>query len=58
MEKLNDFSQLAKEYIEKFIDFLPDLIAAILILIIGFWIAKRLIKYMKRALQKKDYDPA
>ena len=58
MEKLNDFSQLAKEYIEKFIDFLPDLIAAILILIIGFWIAKRLIKYMKKALQKKDYDPA
>lgn len=58
MEKLNDFSKLAKEYVEKFIDFLPDLIAAILILIIGFWIVKRVVNYMKKVLAKKDYDPA
>ena len=43
MEKLNDFSKLAKEYVEKLIDFLPDLIAAILILIVGFWIVKRVV---------------
>jgi small conductance mechanosensitive channel len=58
MEKLDDFSELAQEYFKKFIDFLPDLIAAIAILIVGFWIAKRVINYIKKIMDKKDYDPA
>ena len=58
MDKLNDFSDLAKEYAEKLIAFLPNLITAILILIIGFWIVKRVVKYLKKLFTKKDYDPA
>ncbi|ADF50967.1 MAG: mechanosensitive ion channel family protein [Zunongwangia sp.] len=58
MDKFNDFSELAQEYAKKLIDFLPDLIAAILILIIGFWIAKRAVKFMQKALDKRDYDVA
>ncbi|SHI89736.1 small conductance mechanosensitive channel [Mesonia phycicola] len=58
MDKLNDFSDLAKEYAEKLIAFLPNLIAAILILFIGFWIVKRVVKYLKKLFAKKDYDPA
>jgi len=58
MENLDDLSLLAKEYLKKFIDFLPDLIAAIAILIIGFWIAKRMVVYIKKVMDKKEYDPA
>ena len=58
MDKLNDFSELAQEYAKKLFLFLPNIIAAILILIIGFWIAKRVVKLMQNALDKKDYDVA
>ncbi|MBW2962425.1 mechanosensitive ion channel family protein [Mesonia aestuariivivens] len=58
MDKFNDLSELAQEYIKKFIDFLPDLIAAVLILIVGFWIVKKVVSYMKKALAKRDYDKA
>ncbi len=58
MDKLNDFSALAKEYVEKFIDFLPDLVAAILILAIGWWITNVIVRYIKNLLKKRDYDLA
>lgn len=56
MEKLNDFGAIAKEYAKKFIDYLPTLIGAILLLIVGLWVIKLIVKYLQKFFEKKDYD--
>ena len=58
MEKIDSYSEIANEYFEKFLDFLPNLIAAILILIIGWWVTNIIIRYVKKIFAKKDYDKA
>lgn len=47
---------MAEEYFEKFLDFLPSLLAAILILIIGSWLIKLVLKYTRKVFQKKGHD--
>jgi small conductance mechanosensitive channel len=56
MDKLNDWGAIAKEYAEKFIDYLPTLIGAIVLLIVGLWIIGIIVKYVDKLFQKKDYD--
>ena len=56
MDKLNDWEVYAKEYTSKFIDYLPTLLGAIAILIIGWWIIKLIVGYTGKIFQKKDYD--
>ncbi|MEG9327095.1 mechanosensitive ion channel domain-containing protein [Salinimicrobium catena] len=58
MEEFNNLKDVTEEYIGQFISFLPDLLLAILYLVIGWWLIKMLIKYMKKFFVKKDYDPA
>ena len=57
MEKLNNWGEIAKEYSEKFIDYLPTLIGAIVLLVVGLWVVKLITKYLKKLFDKKDYDP-
>ncbi|GAA4314126.1 mechanosensitive ion channel family protein [Pontixanthobacter gangjinensis] len=57
MEKLNNWGEIAKEYSEKFIDYLPTLIGAIVLLIVGLWVIKLIVKYLNKLFEKKDYDP-
>ena len=57
MEKLNDWGAIAKEYANKFIDYLPTLIGALVLLVVGLWIIKLIVRYLKRLFDKKDYDP-
>ncbi len=57
MEKLNDWSDIAKEYGSKFIDYLPTLIGSIALLIVGLWVIKMIVKYLRKLFEKKDYDP-
>ncbi len=56
MDKLNDWGAIAKEYAEKFIDYLPTLIGAIVLLIVGLWVIGIIVKYVDKLFQKKDYD--
>ncbi|AVR45335.1 mechanosensitive ion channel protein [Christiangramia fulva] len=56
MEKLNDVGVIATEYARKFIDYLPTLIGAIVLLIVGLWIIKLIVKYLKKFFDKKEYD--
>ncbi len=56
MEQLNDFGDIAKEYANKFVDYLPTLIGAILLLIVGLWVIKLIVKYLEKFFEKKDYD--
>jgi len=57
MEKLNNYGEIAKEYANKFIDYLPTLIGAIVLLLVGLWVIKLIVKYLTRLFEKKDYDP-
>ncbi len=56
MDKLNDWGAIAKEYAEKFIDYLPTLIGAIVLLIVGLWVIGIIVKYVDKLFKKKDYD--
>lgn len=56
MDKLKDWSGIAKEYAEKFIDYLPTLIGALVLLFVGLWIIGIIVKYVNKLFQKKDYD--
>lgn len=57
MEEFTDY----KEHIDKAIDWawniVPDLITAVIILIVGFWIVGFLNRMVRRFFKKKDYDP-
>ncbi len=57
MEKLNNYGEIAKEYANKFIDYLPTLIGAIVLLIVGLWIIRVIVNYLSKLFDKKDYDP-
>lgn len=58
MEKLNDFQTYAEEFAEKFIDYLPNIIAAIFILLFGWWFIKIILNYIQKLLEKRKVDLA
>lgn len=57
MEKLNNYGEIAREYAEKFIDYLPTLLGAIVLLLVGLWVIKLIVGYLRKLFEKKDYDP-
>ncbi len=57
MEKLSDWGDIAKEYASKFIDYLPTLIGAIVLLLVGLWVVKLIVGYLRKLFERKDYDP-
>lgn len=56
MEKFNDINVFAEKYGQKLIDFLPSVVAAILMLLIGFWLIKIINRVVAKFFKKKDYD--
>ncbi|MFD1094201.1 mechanosensitive ion channel family protein [Salegentibacter chungangensis] len=56
MDKLNNWGAIAKEYANKLIDYLPTLIGSIVLLVVGLWVIKLIVKYVERLFEKKDYD--
>lgn len=56
MDKLNDWGEIAREYADKFIDYLPTLLGALALLFIGLWVIGIIVKYVDKLFQKKDYD--
>lgn len=58
MEEITNLKTISKEYLEKLIAFLPDLLGAILWLVIGWWLIKLIIGYLKKFFNKRDHDPA
>ena len=57
MEKFSDLNLYLERYGQKLIDFLPSLIGAALMLLIGMWIIKFINRLVKKFFDKKDYDP-
>lgn len=58
MNQLRDIQTWTEEYAERFIDYLPNLVAAILLLIFGWWAINVLIGYFRRLFAKREYDLA
>lgn len=58
MEKFKDWDIYIEEYGKKLIDFLPNLIGAVLMLLVGLWIAKLINRFIRKFFDRKDYDPA
>lgn len=58
MEDFKDFQDWIAKYTDRFIEYLPTLVGAILFLIIGWWIIKILLGSLKRLFAKRNYDLA
>ena len=56
MEKFKELDIYIERYGQKLIDFLPSLIGAALLLVIGIWLIKLINRFVKRFFDKKDYD--
>ena len=56
MDEIDNIQAYTEEYIEKFIDFLPDLLAAILLLVFGWWAINIILRYVRRIFEKKAHD--
>lgn len=58
MQEIHSIKDLSQEYLEQFLSFLPDLLGAILWLLIGWWLIKILIGYIKGFFIKQGHDLA
>lgn len=58
MDQLRDIQTWTEEYVEKFINFLPNLLAAILLLVFGWWAISAFIGYLNRLFSRREYDVA
>lgn len=58
MEKLNEYQEYLQKGLDWVIEFLPNLITAILTLLIGLWIIRIINKAVHRFFERKDYDLA
>ncbi len=56
MKQLKDFEHHLENAVDWFWDFFPNLILAIFILAIGWWIVKFINRLVRRFFEKKDYD--
>ncbi len=57
MKQLRDFEQHLENAIDWFWEFMPDLILAIIIFFVGFWIVRFINRMVHRFFERKDYDP-
>ncbi|KQC29990.1 mechanosensitive ion channel family protein [Flagellimonas eckloniae] len=56
MEELKNFEQHLEKAIDWFWDFMPNLILAIVILIVGLWVIRFINKLVRKFFERKDYD--
>lgn len=58
MEEFTNVKDITEEYFEQFLGFLPDLLGAILWLVVGWWLIKLVIGYIRKFFNKRNHDPA
>ena len=56
MENLEQWSVYAEEFAEKFIDWLPNILAAIFLLVFGLWFIRIIVGYVRKLIIKKHYE--
>lgn len=58
MEQIKNMDIFIERYLHMFIDFLPNLLVAGLILIAGIWLIRLINKMVAKFFRKKKYDPS
>ncbi|UOY07825.1 mechanosensitive ion channel [Muricauda sp. SCSIO 64092] len=58
LEELNNYEQHIEKAIDWFWNLLPNLILAVVILIIGLWVIKFINRIVRKFFERKDYDLA
>ena len=56
MEKFKDIDIYIEKYGQKLIDFLPSLLGAIVLVVIGLWLIRIVNGFIRRFFDRKDYD--
>ena len=57
MKELRNFEKHLENAIEWFWDFIPNLILAVVILVVGWWMVRFINKMVAKFFDKKDYEP-
>ena len=57
MEELKNLEKHLENAIEWFWDFIPNLILAIIIFVVGWWMVRFINKMVGKFFDKKDYEP-
>ena len=58
MREINELKDVSQEYLEQFVAFLPDLLGALLWLVIGWWLIKLLIRSLRKIFNKQGHNLA
>ncbi len=56
LEKFKDLDYYINKYGQKLIDYFPDIVAALLILVLGWWFIKLIVKLAKKVFLARDLD--
>jgi small conductance mechanosensitive channel len=54
---MNGIGELASVFLDKVISYLPSIIAALVILILGLWVIKLIIGRLRKVMEKREVDP-
>lgn len=57
MEKFQDLDIYMEKYGQKLIDFLPSVIGAAIMLVVGLWLIKIVNRFIKKFFDNQEYDP-
>ena len=58
IDKINDINFYLNKYGQQVIDYLPDVLSAIVILIVGWWIIKVFTKIARKLFAAREVDPS
>lgn len=54
---MNGIGELVSVFLDKLISYLPSVIAALLILILGLWVIKLIVGRIRKVMEKREVDP-
>jgi small conductance mechanosensitive channel len=54
---MNGIGELVSVFLDKVISYLPSIIAALVILILGLWVIKLIIGRLRKVMEKREVDP-
>lgn len=55
---MEDMGQIVDKYFQVFLGYLPKIIAAIVIFLVGLWLIKVLVRNLRKLFEKRNYDEA
>lgn len=56
LESIKNYDEIVSTYFDKLLGYLPNILLAIVLLIVGLWLIKIVMGWMKKLFKKKDYD--